>query len=148
MSPVHDWLKTAGHLSTSFLTKGPYDHHEEIRAAHWLNPLRCCAQDVAFDNAYMDLKRAIDMTRKATDPVFLAVSQGVPLQQALKTAPRWAWHYQSGGKALAHLDLAKREMMPWREDNPAFDLVSPAKSSIIDPMLLATGFEICKFNFI
>ena len=139
MAPVEVWLRTAGHLSTSFF-KGDSDAHSEgIGSAHWLNPLRCCAQESAFDNAFVDLKKAIDMSRKATDPVFLAVSQGVPLQQALRTAPRWAWHYESGGKALAHLDLARREMLPFRQDNPALDLTTPVDTACIDSTSLTAN---------
>ena len=136
MAPLDTWLKAAGHISTSFLNN-PFDHHLDTRAAQWYNPLRCCGVDNAFENSFIDLKRAISYAKKAADPVFLAVPQGVPLQQALKSAPRWSWHYESGAKAVAHLTLAQQEMTPWRTNNPALD-TTPVNISSIDSTTLAS----------
>ena len=84
------------------------------KPAHLLNPLRFLGVQGALDESYADITRGLRFAKAAADPVFLAVPQGMPAEQAASAGTRWTWHFDSAAGAVAHLNRAKSALKPFK----------------------------------
>ncbi len=134
------WLHTAGKVSTSFLEVAK--PHQEPSL---LNPLKCFG-DNAVSDAALSVKRAIAFCKKAADPLFLAVPQGRTPREALAIANKFSFHYDTGARAVARLNLAKNYLGPWT-DLDRFQDTPVSKAEIGATMLtIATSSPLSSFN--
>ena len=101
---------------------------------HLLNPFHTFnvfAVQTAVDEAYASVVKAVEHAKAAADPTFLAVPQGMPIEEAIKHGTRWSWHYDPAARAVAYLNHAfLKHLGPLRTAEPKEENIM--ESSISD----------------